>query len=109
MVYVLLDLRRDSPTYGEHVSLELDESEPRGLYIAPGVAHGFYTASDRSILAYMVTTVHSPQHDSGVRWDSFGMAWPTDRPIVSARDAVLAPMDEFVTPFGLDDRLNGRR
>ena len=109
MVDVLLDLRRGSPTYGEHVKLELDESVPRGLYIPPRVAHGFYTTSDRSILAYMVTTVHSPPHDSGVRWDTFGMEWPDSGPIVSARDALLPALAEFVTPFEFADRLDGKR
>jgi dTDP-4-dehydrorhamnose 3,5-epimerase len=109
MVDVLLDLRRGSPTYGEHTTLELDESVPRGLYIPPGVAHGFYTTSDRSILAYMVTSVHSPPHDSGVRWDTFGMEWPDSSPIVSARDALLPSLAEFVTPFELTDRIDGKR
>jgi dTDP-4-dehydrorhamnose 3,5-epimerase len=107
MVDVLLDLRRGSPTYGEHVALELDESVPRGLYIPPGVAHGFCTTSDRSILGYLVTSVHSPQHDSGVRWDTFGMEWPCGSPIVSARDATLPALEEFVTPFEFADQPDG--
>ena len=107
MVDVLLDLRRGSPTYGEHVALELDESVPRGLYIPPGVAHGFCTTSDRSILGYLVTSVHSPQHDSGVRWDTFGMEWPDRSPIVSARDAMLPALEEFVTPFEFADQPDG--
>jgi dTDP-4-dehydrorhamnose 3,5-epimerase len=107
MVDVLLDLRRGSPTYGKHVSLELDESVPRGLYIPPGVAHGFCATSDRSILGYLVTSVHSPQHDSGVRWDSFGMEWPGRSPIVSARDAMLPALEDFMTPFEFADPADG--
>ena len=104
---VLLDLRRGSPTFGEHVTLELDESVPKGLYIPAGVAHGFYTTSDRSILAYLVTTAHSPQHDGGVRWDSFGMTWPDRSPIISPRDAVLPALNDFVSPFEFVDHPDG--
>jgi dTDP-4-dehydrorhamnose 3,5-epimerase len=107
MVDVLLDLRRGSPAYGNYVSLELDESVPKGLYVPPGVAHGFCTTSDRSILAYLVTTPHSPKHDSGVRWNSFGMMWPDAEPIVSPRDAVLPTLADFVTPFEFADRPDG--
>jgi dTDP-4-dehydrorhamnose 3,5-epimerase len=107
MVDVVLDLRRGSPTYGEHVALELDESVPRGLYLPRGVAHGFYTTSDRSILGYLVTTVHSPEHDSGIRWNTFGMEWPDRSPIVSTRDAMLPALDEFVTPFEFADLPDG--
>jgi len=107
MLDVLLDLRRGSPTYGEHVVQELDDSVPKGLYIPPGIAHGFYATSERSILAYMVTSVHSPQHDSGVRWDSFGVAWPDTSPIISPRDATLPALKDFVTPFEFADDADG--
>ena len=104
---VLLDLRRGSPTYGQYISRELGESVPMGLYIPPGVAHGFYATSDRSILAYLVTSEHSAPHDAGVRWDSFGMNWPNRSPIISPRDAILPAASDFVTPFEFADEPDG--
>jgi dTDP-4-dehydrorhamnose 3,5-epimerase len=96
---VLLDLRRGSPTYGRHITIDLDESVPRGVYIPPGIAHGFCATSESSILAYLVTSAHSPEHDRGVRWDSFGMTWPDRTPMVSQRDAMLPALEDFASPF----------
>lgn len=96
---VLLDIRQGSPTYGRHVVLELDESVARGLYIPAGIAHGFLTLTETSILSYLVSRVHPVAHDAGLRWDSFGMNWPETHPIVSMRDSVLPPFPGFVTPF----------
>jgi dTDP-4-dehydrorhamnose 3,5-epimerase len=95
---VLLDLRVGSPTFGQHRVFELNGERPLALYLPPGVAHGFYATSEAT-LAYHVTTPHAPRHDGGVRWDSFGMAWPTRAPILSARDRVLPSVDEFASPF----------
>jgi dTDP-4-dehydrorhamnose 3,5-epimerase len=96
---VLLDLRVGSPTFGQHRAFELSGAQPRALYIAPGVAHGFYTLSEEATVVYSVTTVHAPASDTGVRWDSFGMAWPNASPILSARDRALPGLAEFASPF----------
>jgi dTDP-4-dehydrorhamnose 3,5-epimerase len=96
---VLLDLRVGSPTYGEHRAFELCDDQPRALYVAPGVAHGFYTLSEEATMVYLVTSVHAPTHDAGVRWDTFGMQWPDAEPVLSPRDRMLPPLDEFVSPF----------
>ena len=101
---VLLDLRRGSPTFGQHITIDLDESVARGVYIPPGIAHGFCATSEPSILAYLVTSAHSPQHDCGVRWDSFGMKWPDRTPIVSRRDAQLPALADFDSPFDFGER-----
>jgi dTDP-4-dehydrorhamnose 3,5-epimerase len=105
MLDVLLDLRRGSSTFGEHIVLELNESVPRGIYIPPGIAHGFYTLDEPGVLTYLVTSAHSAHHDRGIRWDSFGMTWPDAEPIVSKRDAALPGVNEFASPFGLADDL----
>jgi dTDP-4-dehydrorhamnose 3,5-epimerase len=95
---VLLDLRAGSPSFGEHRVFELDGERPMALYLPPGVAHGFY-ATTEATLVYHVTTPHAPQYDAGVRWDSFGMVWPAQAPILSARDRSLPGVAEFTTPF----------
>ena len=96
---VALDLRRGSPTYGEHLRIELDAATPSSLYLAPGLAHGFLTLSDQAMVSYLVSTVHSPDHDTGVRWDSFACPWPVDEPLLSERDAAHPPFERFDSPF----------
>lgn len=96
---VLLDLRVGSPSYGAHRVFELRDDEPRAIYVAPGVAHGFYAVSDRAVVTYMVTTVHAPAHDAGVRWDSIGVQWPGAEPALSPRDRDLPAFADFESPF----------
>lgn len=96
---IVLDVRSGSPTYGRCASFEIDCSGP-SVYIPSGFAHGFCVlGEDPAILVYNVTTVHSPPHDTGVSWDSFGFDWPVDAPIVSERDAALPALPEFTSPF----------
>lgn len=96
---VLLDLRKGSPTFGEHHVCHLDSGNANGVYVPEGLAHGFAALEDDTVLLYQVTSEYSPENDSGVRWDSAGVEWPVSQPIVSDRDRGLVPMDEFVTPF----------
>ncbi len=96
---VALDLRRASATYGQAFSTELDGGENQGLYIPRGFAHGFLTLSPEAALHYFVETAHAPDHDTGVRWDSFGFDWPVAAPLISLRDAALPPWDRRSGPF----------
>jgi len=102
VVDVLLDLRRGSPTYGKHVMLDLDAATGAVLSIPTGVAHGFYVPAGEATMLYHVTAAHAPVADSGIRWDSAGIAWPTTEPILSARDRRLPTLDEFASPFQFD-------
>lgn len=90
---VLVDLRK-GPGFGAHTALELNSERPVGVYVAPGVAHGFLARTDCT-LQYMVTTEHAPSHDTGIRWDSFGFDWGIAAPVVSERDAGLVGLGEF--------------
>ena len=83
----LFDLRASSPTRGASQLLELGESHPFGVYIPPGVAHGFYTLSP-SIMTYLVDQYYDNSDEKGVRWDdpALGLDWSVRDPIVSARD-----------------------
>lgn len=96
---VLLDLRVGSPTYGQHRTFDLRDEHPRALYIAPGVAHGFYTLSGEATMVYLVTSAHAPAYDAGVRWDTFGVRWPDGEPVLSARDRTLPALADFASPF----------
>ena len=100
---VVLDLRKGSPTYGQHQSFHLKAMQPELLWIPKGLAHGFCALSESATLAYMVDQEYAPQSDAGIRWDSTGIQWPTQRPtrnpILSARDAALPCLKDFNSPF----------
>ena len=94
-----LDLRRKSTTYGHHVAFELSENDGAVLYLPPGIAHGFYVRSAGATLLYKVTSEYAPNHDSGIRWNSAGIEWPDESPVVSERDSRLPALKEFDSPF----------
>lgn len=84
----LYDLRAGSPTEGVGVGLRLDADEAlHGLYIPPGVAHGFYAERDL-LLHYLVDAEHTGADEHGVAWDDpgLGIPWPDPAPITSERD-----------------------
>lgn len=99
---VVVDLRRGSPTHGEHRSITLDAATGTGLYIPSGCAHGFLSVGDTSTMYYKVTSVHAPDRDAGLAWDSFGFAWPVAEPILSERDRGHPPLAAFASPFAFD-------
>ena len=96
---VILDLRSNSPTYGQSDAVELSSANHFIVHIPAGFAHGFLSLEDGSCLVYKTDAVHSPEHDAGIRWDSFGFEWKTESPIISARDAALPAFGDFVSPF----------
>lgn len=96
---VILDLRKDSPTYGQHYAVELSSENRLGFYIPTGFAHGFLSLTDGALMLYKTTTVHTPASDAGLRWDSFGYDWGVTNPIVSARDSAFPALADFKTPF----------
>jgi len=99
---VVVDLRQGSPTFGRHVRFELSADNPISLYIGRGLGHAFYVRSKESILLYQVSTMYNPSFDSGIRWDSVGVEWPTKNPIVSDRDKALPAFSNFSSPFELE-------
>ena len=85
-------MRRDSETFGQSFSCELDAQERELLFIPGGFAHGFLSLSDDSLMCYATDHVHEPANDSGVCWDSFGFKWPlNEEPVMSERDRKLEP------------------
>ena len=87
---VAVDLRRSSPTYGQHVAVRLDAEKGEQLFVPVGFAHGFCTLEPNTMIAYKVSAYYSRECDRGVRWDdpAFGIAWP-----VTAAMAVLSDKD----------------
>lgn len=96
---VVVDVREGSPTFGQHQTFTLNARRRSLVYIPSGLAHGFYVLSANATLVYKTTSVHSPEHDTGIRWNSAGIEWPDTTPVVSARDQAFPALSEFRTPF----------
>ena len=95
---VLLDLRRGSG-YGKSCSVLLSDDRPEVIVIPKGVAHGFRSLKDGSLMVYKTSTEYAPQHDTGIHWNSFGFDWRCDSPILSDRDLGHPLFSEFKSPF----------
>jgi dTDP-4-dehydrorhamnose 3,5-epimerase len=96
---VVLDLRLQSETFGVHMAIELSSENRQVVWIPKGVAHGFLSLQDNSIVAYKTDGPYSAEHDKGVHWDSFGMCWGNGDWIISARDKNHPSFADFITPF----------
>lgn len=96
---VVVDLRVGSPACGRHVAVELSSERANMLYIPTGLAHGFLSLEDNTVMMYKCTQVYSAEHDTGIRWDSAGIAWPEASPLVSARDGRFPSLADFSSPF----------
>ena len=77
---VAVDIRKSSPTFGQHVMVELSGENKRQFFIPRGFAHGFLVLSDEAIFTYKVDNVYAPQADAGIRWNdpALGINWPID-------------------------------
>ena len=85
----VLDLRPDSPTYLRHDSLTIRASDHRAVYVGPGLALGFQTLEDDTLIYYLMPEFYDPVHERGVRWNdpAFGIEWPDADRIIIERDA----------------------
>lgn len=85
---VVVDIRLDSPTFGDHESFELDDVGHLQLFVPVGFAHGFCVVSDVADVVYKVGSYYDPSEERGIAWDDpeIGIAWPITAPILSERD-----------------------
>jgi len=95
---VCVDIRRDSPTFGQWKGFFLDAEEPQQLFVPVGFAHGFAVLSDSAHVIYKVSTFYDPQTERGFRYDdpSVGIEWPVESPILSDKDRTAPAFAEVV-------------
>lgn len=103
VIDVAVDIRKGSPTYGKHVSVELSGANKRQLFVPRGFAHGFAVLSDSAIFAYKVDNTYAPEYDSGIRYDDkeLNIDWGLKEEDVqlSAKDKDLELFKDLETPF----------
>lgn len=98
---VALDIRKNSPTYGQYFALELSAENQTQFFIPPGFAHGFSTLEDNTIFCYKCTNYYSKANEGGVRFNdpALGIDWKVEGLYVSDKDRELPLFAEFVSPF----------
>lgn len=96
---VAVDIRKDSPTYGQYVGFYVDAIKHNIIYIPSGFAHGYLVLEENTTVVYKMSSVYSPEHEAGFRWDSAGISWPQLNPILSDKDKNLPDFDNFVSMF----------
>ncbi len=96
---VLLDIRKNSKSYGTFISIDLNENEGKSIFIPEGVAHGFLGIDMENIVLYLAGTEYSKENDDGIRYDSFGYDWGVTNPILSGRDIGFVKYEDFISPF----------
>lgn len=100
---VAVDIRKGSPTFGQHVAVELTEENHRQLFIPRGFAHGFAVLSDIAVFQYKCDNFYAPQADGGISIldDNLGIDWqiPMDEAILSEKDINHSCLKEFDSPF----------
>jgi dTDP-4-dehydrorhamnose 3,5-epimerase len=100
---VAVDIRKGSPTYGQHVAVELSEENHRQFFISKGFAHGFAVLSETAVFQYKCDEFYHPEADSGISIldDSLGIDWriPTADAILSDKDTKHCNLKDFDSPF----------
>ena len=106
---VAVDIRKGSPTYGQHVAVELSEDNHRQFFVPRGFAHGFAVLSDTAVFQYKCDNFYAPQADAGIsiKDESLVIDWkiPTDMVILSEKDTLHSCLKDFDSPFSYDEDL----
>ncbi len=98
---VIVDLRKNSKTFGQHKKIVLSSSEKIQFWIPPGFAHGFYTLEDQTIFAYKCTEYYHPDSEVCILWNDeiLNIDWGVSAPIVSKKDLNGISFRDFDSPF----------
>lgn len=102
IVDIAVDIRPDSATYGQHISIELSQDDVSQLYIPAGFAHGFCTLTDDTVVLYKMSEFYAPSFEGGIVWNdpTLKINWPVDpaKAILSGKDEKL-PLFKDLTPI----------
>lgn len=104
VVDVAVDIRKDSATFGQYVFFYLDGIRRNLAYIPAGFAHGYLVLEDNTTVIYKMSSVYSPEHEDGIRWDSLGINWPIDNPTISEKDKSLSVFKDFISSFDIEQQ-----
>ena len=98
---VAVDIRKDSPTYGQHVAVLLSSENKKQLWIPEGFAHGFVALEDDTIFQYKCTNFYHTAAEQALRWDDSTLAinWHIEHPLLSPKDEIAPTFDQFQSPF----------
>ena len=98
---VVVDIRKNSPTYGQHFSIDLSAENQLMFWIPPGFAHGFETLENNTVFLYKCTNMYDKNSEGGLLWNdpAIGIKWQTSDAIVSEKDQILPLLKDFVSPF----------
>ncbi len=99
---ILVDLRRDSDTFGQSMSIELSEDNRLSVLVPAGFAHGFLVLSEDAIVSYKCIGKYLANCDTGIIWndDNLKIDWGIDQPIISKRDSGHMTFNEFKNKYG---------
>ena len=97
IVDIIVDLRPESPTFLEHVAVELTEENARSLYVPERFAHGYQVLRDNTDTSYQVGEFYTPNAEGGLRYDDprLGLKWPLPVSVISAKDQAFRPLSEI--------------
>lgn len=104
VIDVVLDIRKNSPTYGNFFTIELSAKNRKIIIIPKGLAHGFKSLENATNVSYMQTSCYAPTYDYGIHYDSFGFDWDTLNPQLSNRDLSFPTLDTFQSPFMVNEK-----
>lgn len=98
---VAVDIRKNSPTYGQHQKIVLSSENKRMFFIPEGFAHGLLILSESAVFSYKCSHLYAPDCEGGFVWNdpSLNIDWLTNKPMISAKDAELGYFDTFVSCF----------
>ena len=106
VVDVAVDIRVDSPTFGQWISEVLSGTNHRQIYVPPGLAHGYCVTSETALFSYKCTDFYDPATEGGIIWNDpdLGIDWPVDEPLLSPKDAGYPRLKDIsrdkLPPFG---------
>lgn len=97
VIDVCVDLRRESPMFGKHFKIRLDDVANDMLFIPPGMAHGFLSLADNTVFTYKCTAYYAPQAERTLLWSdpALGIDWGVESPLVSPKDQAGLPLAEL--------------